>query len=55
MEVKFPCGLVVRIRRSLCCGPALIAGQGSTSLGFPGGAAGKESTCNVGDLGLIPG
>ena len=23
--------------------------------GFPGGSAGKESTCNVGDLGLIPG
>ena len=24
-------------------------------LGFPGGSAGKESTCNVGDLGLLPG
>ena len=24
-------------------------------LGFPGGSASKESTCNVGDLGLIPG
>ena len=24
-------------------------------LGFPGGSDGKESTCNVGDLGLIPG
>ena len=24
-------------------------------LGFPGGSPGKESTCNVGDLGLIPG
>ena len=24
-------------------------------LGFPGGSAGKEFTCNVGDLGLIPG
>ena len=24
-------------------------------LGFPGGSAGKESTCNMGDLGLIPG
>ena len=23
--------------------------------GFPGGSAGKESTCNGGDLGLIPG
>ena len=24
-------------------------------MGFPGGSAGKESSCNVGDLGLIPG
>ena len=23
-------------------------------MGFPGGSDGKESTCNVGDLGLIP-
>ena len=23
--------------------------------GFPGGSAGKETACNVGDLGLIPG
>ena len=25
------------------------------SLGFPCGSAGKESACNMGDLGLIPG
>ena len=25
------------------------------TLGFPGGLDGKESTCNAGDLGLIPG
>ena len=25
------------------------------SLGFPGSSDGKESTCNMGDLGLIPG
>ena len=25
------------------------------SMGFPGGSDGKESVCNVGDLGLIPG
>ena len=24
-------------------------------LSFPGGSAGKESTCNVGDMGSIPG
>ena len=24
-------------------------------LGFPGGSAGKESTCSMGDLSLIPG
>ena len=51
MEVKFPCGLLVRIQCSLHCSLGLIPGQGSTSLGFPGGSAGKESTCNVGDLG----
>ena len=27
----------------------------SSILGLPGGSADKESTCNVGDLGLIPG
>ena len=26
-----------------------------TLLGFPCGSAGKESACNAGDLGLIPG
>ena len=31
-----------------------FSSMGST-LGFPGGSAGKESTCNAGDLGLIPG
>ena len=34
---------------SLRYGPVL------TSVGFPCGSAGKESACNVGDLGLIPG
>ena len=24
-------------------------------MGFPGGSDGKESSCNAGDLGLIPG
>ena len=35
----------------------LEKGQASHSifLGFPCGSAGKESACNVGDLGLIPG
>ena len=28
---------------------------GSAARGFPGGSAGKESACNVGDLGSIPG
>ena len=27
----------------------------SYTVGFPGGSDGKESPCNVGDLGLIPG
>ena len=28
---------------------------GKDQKGFPGGSASKESTCNAGDLGLIPG
>ena len=35
-------------------GAGLTPGQG-TNLGFPCGSAGKESTCSVGDLSLIPG
>ena len=34
-------------------GSGLIPGQGSK--GLPCGSADEESTCNVGDLGLIPG
>ena len=36
-------------------GSGRSAGEGIVFLGFPCGSAGKESTCNVGDLGLIPG
>ena len=32
-----------------------IYSQTGQSMGFPGGSAGKESACNAGDLGLIPG
>ena len=36
---------------------SLLYGSGLTSiiLGFPGGSEGKESACNAGDLGSIPG
>ena len=30
-------------------------GNGHSLLGFPGGSVDKESTCNAGDLNLIPG
>ena len=39
-----PITLNCRRKRQLLC-----------SLGFPGGSAGKESACNAGDLGSIPG
>ena len=35
--------------------PSRIAWDLNRQLGFPCGSAGKESTCNVGDLGSIPG
>ena len=38
----------------LATDPSVIAHH-HPSLGFPGGSAGKESACNPGDLGLIPG
>ena len=31
-----------------------VLGCGTVELGFPCGSAGKESACNVGDLGSIP-
>ena len=33
----------------------LTSRRPTNSLGFPGGSAGKESACNPGDLGSIPG
>ena len=33
----------------------VIVREAHLSSGFPGGSDGKESTCNAGDLGLIPG
>ena len=30
-------------------------GDADRPLGFPGGSGGKESVCNVGDMGSIPG
>ena len=39
----------------LSVGYCLIARCTGFSLGFPGGSAGKESTCNAGDPGSIPG
>ena len=35
--------------------PIIFPNAYLNALGFPCGSAGKESACNVGDLGLIPG
>ena len=32
-----------------------FTGEVAFDMSFPGGSAGKESACSVGDLGLIPG
>ena len=37
------------------CSPWLDSGLLLATLGFPDGSEGKESTCNAGDLGSIPG
>ena len=36
-------------------GKLLLIHSDSVKMGFPGGSAGKESPCNAGDLGSIPG
>ena len=36
-------------------GDSLLWGGGANYWGFPDSSAGKESACNAGDLGLIPG
>ena len=50
------CGFSLPWRKAFLCPPH----RGDifdicSLLGFPCGSAGKESTCNVGDLGSIPG
>ena len=37
----------------LCVAAAAVVAEGG--VGFPGSSAGKESACNAGDSGLIPG
>ena len=39
----------------LCCVVPRDEGFKENQLGFPGGSAGKESACNAGELGSIPG
>ena len=36
-------------------GAFLFSTPSLACVGFPGGSAGKESACNAGDLGLVPG
>ena len=47
--------LTIRVLGSLCLASARLAGPLFFTRGFPGGSDSKESTCNAGDLGLIPG
>ena len=35
--------------------PSLVLDTGISNQGFPGGSDGKESVCNAGDLGSVPG
>ena len=35
--------------------PVIALGPAHVTLGFPSGPGGKESACNAGDLGSIPG
>ena len=50
MRFYFYCSLFI-VSLSLGLEKLLVTG----SKGFPGGSAGKESACNAGDMGFIPG
>ena len=52
-ERDFPGGPTVKTLHSQGRESDSVPGQGTG--GFPGGSDGKESACNVGDLGSIPG
>ena len=55
-EPKSPVSVVCGYHIRLICEMSLILNQAETvfSLGFSGGSHSKESSCNAGDLGLIP-
>ena len=54
--VQLYCGLKTKLNENLQCIENIhMNGFKILLLGFPGGSDGKESACNVGDLGLIPG
>ena len=64
MKRDFPCGPVAKTHAPDAGGSSLVPGQETRfhtqelkipSATIPGGSAGKESACNAGDLGLIPG
>ena len=54
--VQLYCGLETKLNENLQCIENIhMNGFKILLLGFPGGSDSKESACNVGDLGLIPG
>ena len=59
LELIFVCGLSVGLRLISCIWlsshPSTVCWRLSFLPSFPGGSDGKESACNTGDLGSIPG
>ena len=49
---RFPNGNILHDQNTLAKPGNLL--EYNTIVGFPGSSAGKESTCNAGDLGSIP-
>ena len=54
-EMQRPSRQAATRQAGLCCVVPRDDGFRENQLGFPGGSAGKESACNVGELGPIPG
>ena len=47
--------ITFKMAKGFLCGSASLVAQLPWWLSFPGGSAGRESACNLGDFGSIPG
>ena len=54
-SIKISKDNAVKVLHSVCQQTGKLSSGHRTRKGLPGGSGGKESTCNAGNLGIIPG